>query len=340
MVIQRPVWLQHLVRYPLIRDGLGLLAIAAGCRLVASATGLPVATTTLLGSIAIGVAARRCGTGLQLDFTLPLSCGMVLLGVQFVPARLAAVGPTAPLWLLGYWLLVAALFAFAVRARWFEARVGGILAVGIAGAGITAVRAAARADRSLPPDTLQLATAGILGAGALGFVATGEIARMLTLDAAATARWVGIAMPTTAEAVLVGAGHSPTAQQLTAAWRLLINVLQFVPIVGYLVLFVPDHDRPGRLRVARTTVRAIRRVPLFVWALAVVGAFAFVETFTPAERAVLQNVTNWAFLMALAGIGFNTRPGDIARLGARRIVAMVLIWITATALLLAMVCAC
>lgn len=321
----------------MLRDVFVLLLVAAAAKALAwQAAGLPIATATLTLGIVAGCAWRRFGAR-DVAFEAPLSCGMVLLGVQLVPMHLRALGPTAPLWLVGYWLTVTALFLVAVRSRLFSARVGGLLSIGMAGAGITAVRAAARSDEHVPKDAVPLATAGVLGAGAIGFLLTGAIGEWLGLPADSLSRWIGIAMPTTAEAVLVGAAHSQQAQQQTAAWRMLVNLLQFVPILVYLQVFVPADERPDGNRVLRAAVASLRRIPLFVWGLTAVGAFAWAESFTEHERDVLRALTNWSFLLALAGIGMQTSPRAVLALGPRRLLAVLAIWCGATAALLGMI---
>ena len=137
--------------------------------------------------------------------------------------------------------------------------------------------------------------------------------------------------------MLVGAAHSPAAQQQTAAWRMLVNLLQFVPILVYLQVFVPATERPDGNRVVQAALASLRRIPLFVWGLTAVGAFAWAESFSERERAVLRALTNWSFLLALAGIGMQTSPRAVLSLGPRRLLAVLGIWCGATAALLAAV---
>ena len=314
---------------------MGTLALGAKA-LHAASPGVPLATTTLFGSMAVGslLRARARDRPLRVSFELPLSCGMILLGVQFERERLAHIGWAAPLWILGFWLVVALLFAGCVRARVFSPRVGGLLAIGMGGAGLSAVLAAVRGDPDPPREGVPLAVGAILLAGAIGFLVMPIVAASAGVDATALARWVGVCMPTTAEAVLVAAAHSPEAFQLTGAWRLLVNLLQWIPAVAYLQLFAPGANGRQPLAVLSMTVR---RIPAFVWGLSILGAFSMLGAFSEAERRTLGHVTNWAFLLALAGVGFDTPPVQLLRLGARTVVLAVLVWALACGLLLVQV---
>lgn len=294
---------------------------------------VPLAPLTLFGSMAIGLACSRLPRmqAARVSFELPLSIGMILLGVQFVPPRMARLGLAAPVWIVLHWLVIAALFHLAVRLRLLAPRRAGLLAVGMGGAGLSAVVAARRRDPEAPAETMPLAIATILLSGAAGFVVLPIVGRLLGLSAEALSRWVGICMPTTAEAVLVAADHSPDAFQLTGAWRLLVNLLQWLPVVVYLRIFTPPSAAIGLRGIVKDTVRA---VPAFVWGLSLLGAFSLCGCFDQREQAALGNLTNWMFLMALAGVGFNTRPWELWRMGWRAVVPPLVIWTLGVALLL------
>lgn len=313
-----------------------LLALALGARALGRLVPeIPLAPLTLGLTLLVApwLRARRVPGSLEPPHDVPLSVGMILLGVQFEPALLACLGPVAPLQLVLHWLLVALLFTLAARWARRPRRTLHLAALGLSGCGLSAVISAARADPKTTPAERDLAVAATLACGALGFVALPLIARALDLTPCALGSWAGLAMPTTAEAVLIGAAHSPTTLQIVGAWRLGVNLLQVVPILLWIRAHAPA--APGAPRgLLAVTQATVRRVPVFVWGLAVCGAFGFVGAFSPRERGVLSNVTSWAFLMALVGVGLRLKPRDLLRLGWRPVLACALAWAVAAALLL------
>ena len=313
------------------------IAIAAN-RAHAIGVGAPVATLTLFGGIGASSLARRVGVRQAgpIQYGTPLSLGLILLGVQLRPGDLAALGPAAPAWILGYQASVALVLCTVLRRYELCARSRGLLAMGMSGAGLSSVLAVTRSDPAAPKDMTPLVLSGILTTGALGFVALPGIALAVGLSSSEVACWVGICMPTTAEAVLIGAAHSEDALRLTAGWRLLVNALQWVPIALYLAVFSPAaaEDRGRLVRGISVGVTTMRGIPLFVWGLAVVSGLGYVDYFEPSERRALSSLTYWSLLVALAGIGWNTRPSDFLRFGAARIALLVFVWLICVAGLL------
>jgi uncharacterized membrane protein YadS len=312
-----------------------LLALAAAARLLGRhLTALPLAPLTLALTLSLAPWLRRRGVPGAADapHDIPLSVGMILLGVQLDPTLLACLGSGAPLLLVVHWTAAALLFGAASRVARLPRRTLHLAALGLSGCGLSAVVAAAKADPSTRDEERDLAVAATLTCGALGFVALPWLADRLTFSPCALGAWAGLGMPTTAEAVLIGQAHGAEALTLVGAWRLIVNLLQAVPILLWIRAYAtPAQASPPRpLDVLRTTVR---RVPAFVWGLALCGAFGFVGAFEPAERRVLANVTSWAFLMALVGVGLRLKPRDLLRLGWRPVVACVLAWSLAVALL-------
>jgi len=311
-----------------------LLAVAARGlgRLVPS---VPLAPLTLGLTLLLAplLRARRVPGSSEPPHEVPLSVGMILLGVQLEPALLACLGPWAPLRLVLHWTVVLLLFSLAARLWRLPRRTLHLAALGLSGCGLSAVVSAARADPSTRPAERDLALAATLTCGALGFVAMPYLAQALDLSSCALGTWAGLSMPTTAEAVLIGAAHGTTTLQIVGAWRLVVNLLQALPIVLWIRAHAPaPPGTPNRpLAVALGTVR---RVPAFVWGLAVCGAFGFVGAFSAHERAVLSHVTSWAFLMALVGVGLRLKPRDLLRLGWKPVLACVLTWALASTLLL------
>ena len=322
-------------------DSVLCLTIAASAHFsVKLGLGVPVATLTLFGAMGSASILRRASPSAPktMRYEIPLSLGLILLGVQLRPAELLQLGATAPLWIVGYQLAVASLLLLFLRSRAPGLRSRGMIAMGLSGAGLASVLAVQRADPRAPGDITPVVLSSILTTGALGFVALPYVSGMLQLDAAELSQWAGIVMPTTTEAVLIGKAHSDEALRLTAAWRLLINLLQWIPIALYLACFAPRQEstRGWIARGFAVSKSTMRGIPMFVWGLAIVGAFSCTEGFSPPERAALARLTYWSLLTALAGIGWNTRPRALLTGNLGTLAVMLSIWVTCALTLLAL----
>ncbi len=326
------------------RAALGLAAIVllatVGKALTGAGCPLPLPLTTLLLSAVAGEAASRHRRAASIDppAEVPLALGMILLGAQLEGDVIAGIGVTGLVLLGLHWAVVGGLFHALGRVGVFSPRTAGLLATGLCGCGISAVTASARGDPRAPASARSLAVAASLLAGVVGFAAMPALTRVLGLDARQAARWAGLAMPTTAEAVLVAAAHSPEAFRLAGAWRFVVNALQGVPIVVYLSTFAPGPRRPGRGRARRVVGSIIKRLPAFTWGLAAFGGLALSGAFAPAEQARLGRLVNWAFLTALSGVGYRTRIRPLLEAGPRALFGALLGWALGAAVLLGLVC--
>lgn len=317
---------------------LGAIAVAAWLvhRRVPS---LPLPSTALVLGVLLGSTFSLVPTlrAVSPAPEVPLAVGMVLLGAQCDAQAIAIVGFVGIALLVAHWHVVGYAMRFALRLAGEEPRAASLVGVGLSGCGISAILAAQESDPSTSERARLLAVTSTLLVGAAGFLALPPAAAALGLDATEIARLAGIAMPTTAEAVLVGGAHSLAALRGTGAFRFAVNVLQWIPVLDHARRFAPAQSRDASRSLVRTASIALRRVPTFVWGLAVLALFATSGAFAAEERETLARVTNWAFLMALAGVGFATRPLSIAALGWRPLAAALLAWSVCAALLLAVI---
>ena len=313
-----------------------LVALAISFKALYAFTGLlTLPALTLFGSMALGAGLARRPLGRALDWPaeVPLAVGMILLGAQFEADTFRQIGLGGVAHLVVHWAIVGLLFFLLARTGRLTGRTAGVLATGLSGCGLSAVFSVSRADPAAPTSARALAIASTLAAGAIGFAVMPPISRALGLSAPELARWAGLSLPTTAEAVLVGAARCPETLRLAGAWRFLVNALQWLPIVAYLAIFGRSDTGPARGSIARVR-RVLGQVPSFVWGLSAFGALGVVGAFQPGERAALSHVTNWAFLSALVGVGLRTRPASFLALGWRPIAWSVVAWAVASALLL------
>ena len=117
------------------------------------------------------------------------------------------------------------------------------------------------------------------------------------------------------------------AFRLTGAYRFLVNVLQWIPVLIYARRRAGGDAPPS----------ALGQIPYFVWGLVGTGLLGLLGAFTATERAGLARLANWAFLLSLVGIGMRMRPSDLLRPGAARLLGALALWVTLAALLLLLV---
>jgi uncharacterized membrane protein YadS len=324
-------WCRHAVA-----DLALLLAIAIASWWLHRTTGvLPLPTQTLLAGMLLGPLCARLPVlrHHRPAPEVPLTVGMVLLGAQVDAQALQAVGLVG----LGLLLLHQPIVGWCVRTPLQRVgaspRAASLVAVGVGGGSLSAVLAAEAGSSRPDAEARQLAITATLLAGAVGFLVLPSIVAACGLDATECARWAGITMATTAEAVLVGADHSPAAMRATGAMRFLVNLLLWLPVLAHLRRVEPVAAAEPR-RPARAAWLAIRRVPGFVYGLGLLATVTLLGGLAAAEQHALGRATNWAFLMVLAGVGMTTRVGTLRQLGLRPLLAALLGWGAATAVML------
>lgn len=310
-----------------------LLALAIGSWWLQRRTGwLPLPTQTLLLGMLFGLVCRRVPKlqGYRPAAEVPLTVGMVLLGAQVDADALRAIGLAGLLLLLLHQVVVGWCVRTPLRFVGVAPRTASLVAVGVGGGSLSAVLAAESAATRPDDVARQQAITSTLFVGAIGFLAQPPLVAALGLDATQCARWAGITMPTTAEAVLVAAGHSPEALRATGAMRFLVSLLLWIPVLAHLRRVEPAPPGATSHR-ARTVWLAVRRVPGFVFGLGLLAMVTLLGGVAPGEQAALARATNWAFLMVLAGVGMTLRPRSLQQLGLRPLLAATLGWAAAAA---------
>ena len=302
----------------------------------------PLPTQTLVLGVLVGHALARFESlrTWRPGAEVPLTVGMVLLGTQVDGGAVLAVGWFGLLLVVGHPLFAGAIVGAALRRVGVAPPTASLVALGLGGSGLPAVVAAQAGEARPDDDSRALAVTATLVVGALGFVLLPWCADRLAFDAAARARWIGVAMPTTADAVLLGAAHSPVALRATAALRFLVTLMLWLPVLLHLRRFgAPTPDASTATRRRHAVAAALARVPGFVFGLALLAALTMAGGLDDDERRALARLANWAFLLALAGIGMGLRAPALRRAGLRRLLAAVAGWLLAAAALALAQCA-
>lgn len=287
---------------------------------------VPAVVYALVFGVAAGYGARRAGhRNLSLPYEVPLTAGFVMMGAQVDASVFGLVGWRGLAGVALLWVAVVGAFWLAARLRLLPSRLAGLLALGLSGCGVSAVVAVSKQDPQSRGAPQTVATLVILLSGAAALLAYPVLGAHL--DASTFGTFTGLTVANNAEAIATASTREHPAQLIAAAYKVVINAFEGLAIVLYLWLFAPR-------RGARKTRLALPRIPGFVIGFALVAAATLLGAFSDTERAALGNLTQWAFFIALVGVGFRTRLDQLLPAARPALLGLVL-WALTAALVLA-----
>ncbi|MCC6465696.1 MAG: putative sulfate exporter family transporter [Planctomycetes bacterium] len=306
-----------------------LLALAAMAKLSHLVVPqLPAVVWALLYGVLAGATQARSGLR-SLPYEGPLTVGITLMGTQVQLEVLRALGWHSLASLLLPVLVLAALLWAAVAAGLLPRRLAGLFGLGLFGFGVSALAAAAQRDSKSGGTPLVLATAAVLLTGALALLVLPLAGAWLGLDAAQFGLLAGSGIANNAEALATGAAHSPQALVLTGALKVAVNAFEGLAVVGYVWWF----GRPSSRASGPLPRLSLPALPAYVPGFVVAAGLSLAGWISAAERQSLGNLTNWAFFLALVGVGFRTRLDVLRRVGGRPVLVGIVAWLAATAAL-------
>jgi uncharacterized integral membrane protein (TIGR00698 family) len=314
-----------------------LAALGAAARLVAAVV---PSTSALVVAIVIGlVVANAVGVP---DWARPgagthklwLETGIVLMGAGVGLGRVVAAGPQLlALVVLSVTATIVAVEAFARFAFSIHEETGSLLA---AGSGICGVSAVVATAESIGVDEARLAYAAatiLLFDTVMVFVYP-FVGHWLDLSGTVFGVWAGLTMFSTGPVTAAGFAFSEVAGEWAVLVKLTRNSLIGVAAIVYAVTYAARRsdaavEGRGRVRFLWDTF------PKFVLGFFAVLLVANAGLLDAGQIASLRNVSNWAFLLAFAGLGLDIDLADLRATGYRPILAVLSgLLVVATAMLL------
>ncbi|HET8568126.1 MAG TPA: putative sulfate exporter family transporter [Candidatus Limnocylindria bacterium] len=290
------------------------IAVAAVSRLAASA--LPSTVSEVLVAILLGIVVANVAPlppavapGIRFAVQRVLRLGIVLLGARLSLDAVLAVGAGA----LGL-VLATMTVAFAVallvgRAVGVPRRLALLIGVGSAVCGNSAIVATAPVIKAEERET-SFAVATITLFGTLAVFVLPVVGLALGLPGTVFGVWAGVAVNDTSQVVAAGAAYSPEARDVATVVKLVRNALM-APLIVLIAWWWRRNEG-----AAGSADRGIRgAVPLFVLGFLALAALRTVGAIGPDAARAIDEAARALILVALAGVGLNTRVAQLRSIG-------------------------
>lgn len=294
-----------------------VVLVAVTARVVHGLIGGPSEILLAIG-IGIGVASLVrlppvAAPGVAFAAQRILRVGIVLLGARLSLGAIAEIGAPVAIAAAGLVGVILVLGWLVGRRIGLSSPLVGLIAVGTAICGNSAILATAPLVRASPRE-VSFAVATITLFGTLALVTYPIIGRALGLDDGAYGTWIGLAVNDTSQVVGAGAAYSPEARDVATVVKLIRN-LMIAPVMVGIALVAARADPAGQTGTLRRGV--VRALPLFVigfLGMALLRTLGVIDA-TLADR--LAEAAAACVLVALAAVGLGTRVGELRAIGPR-----------------------
>ena len=315
-------FLQGRPRKALGAIGPGLLAsalIAAAAGAVASLSGGPVMLFALILGIAMNFLGKREGfdAGIAFASKFILRLGVALLGLKITLGEVASLG-WAPL-LLVLAAVTLTIGSSILAARWmgFDPRFGVLSggATAICGASAAMALSAALPSHPLKERATLFTVVGVSTLSTAAMLLYPAIVRLLGLDNAHAGIFIGATIHDVAQVVGAGFAISPEAGS-TATIVKLARVAMLLPVILAVGLATRSSDVPAH-----------QRPPLLPWFAVAFAMLVVVNSLVPMASWIQMagnGASRFFLVCAIAALGMKTRFADIAQVGWKPVILMVL----------------
>ena len=295
------------------------VAIAGAAGLAATSTGGPIMLFALLLGIAMNFLGKRPEFDAGIAFTAKfvLRLGVALLGLRITLGDVASLG-WSPL-LLVFAAVTLTILTSIAAARWmgFDPRFGVLSggATAICGASAAMALSAALPNHPLKERATLFTVVGVSTLSTIAMLLYPAIARLFDFDSVQAGIFIGASIHDVAQVVGAGFAISPEAGN-TATIVKLARVAMLLPVILAVGIAtrssdVPSHERP----------------PLLPWFGTAFAALVIVNSLLPVPSLIQAggNAASRFFLVAaIAALGMKTRFADIAAVGWKPVILMLL----------------
>jgi len=300
----------------------GLIAsavIAAAASFLSEHYGAPVMLFALLLGMAMNFLATDgpCKAGIEWTARTVLRIGVALLGIRITFGQIASLGWEPVLMVVATVIVTIALSMLLARALGFQTLFGLLTGGATAICGASAAMALSAALPSHPgkEKATLFTVVGVSALSTMAMIAYPMAVHFFDLDATEAGVFLGGTIHDVAQ--VVGAGYSiSTETGDTATIVKLMRVAMLLPVIVCTALIVR----------ARGTEEGGERPPLLPWFAVVFVALAALNStgWVPGSVQQLGNdVSRWCLVIAISALGMKTQLRELASVGLKPILLMV-----------------
>ena len=299
------------------------LVIAAAAHFLADHYGAPVLLFALLLGLAMNFLseAPRCAPGLDIASRTLLRIGVALLGCRITLDQIVQLG-WQPVALVVSAVILTILVSVALARLMGFNGLFGLLSGGatsICGASAALALSAALPGHPLKARATAFTVIGVSTLSTLAMILYPAVARLAGLDDAEAGTFIGATIHDVAQVIGAGYAISPEAGDRATIVKLL-RVAMLLPVILSVGLL-------ARTRYGTGPDGDGARPPLLPWFMLGFLAIAAINSLglLPAPAAAIgQEASRWALVTAIAAVGVKTRLSELAAVGLKPVILMIL----------------
>lgn len=265
-----------------------------------------------------------------------LEAGIVMMGASVAFDRVIDAGPTILVLVTGTVLLTILIIELLARVVFaIHEKTGSLLAAGSSICGVSAVVAIAgsiKADES----KIAYAAATVLLFDAVTLFVYPVVGQALGLSGKIFGIWAGLTMFSTGPVTAAGFAFSKTAGEWALLTKLTRNALIGIAAVGYTFYYARHSEIATDGGVSRSWSHLWETFPKFILGFLVVMLVANAGILGVQQIVSLEHASNWAFMLAFAGLGLDIQLDELRSTGYRPILVVLvsLILVSTTVLVI------
>ena len=233
------------------------------------------------------------------SYKLWLEVGIVLLGSQMMIQELLSTGPKVLLLVIAVIVFVVTSTEILGRQQGVHPRMRALLGAGIGICGVSAVVAVAGGVRARKEE-IAYAVTTILIFDAITLAVYPLIGNTLGLDSLIFGIWAGTTMFSTGPVAAAGFAHSADAGTWAVVSKLVRNSSLGLIVVLFSIRFSSTRSESDGIGW-----QIWQSLPKFVVGFFVLAIFTSYGLFSSTQLTSLENASQWAFLIAFVGLGFD-----------------------------------
>lgn len=264
---------------------------------------------------------------------LLLEIGIVLMGVQLSLGTIARTGPVLVVLALG--TISFGILLVESVSRLLTGSASKTMSLIAAGASVCGVSAVVAVAGSIDADEEQIAYAvgTVLLLDAMTLVLYPIAGDILGLPAKNFGIWAGLSMFSTGPVTAVGFAYADAAGRWATLTKILRNTFIGLVAIGYSLYWA----RETRAGSSRQVTALWENLPKFLVGFLAVVVVANAVPLSESTMSTIDTVSEWCFLLAFAGLGFDIRLDGLQAVGVKPLVVVGIYLVTVSLLTLGLV---